>query len=164
MPIEFEVERKGIKHVAWVDEIDGDLIERHWFVHPSVTAYTSYLQRMVYTPSTYDEKIHTVIIERMLGRALLKGEEVDHINRNGLDNRRENLRLATRSQNMANKTVYLTNKLGVKGVYLRNNRYRAQIQVEGRKIMLGTFDTLDEAREAYKQAAVKHFGEFARFE
>ncbi len=86
----------------------------------------------------------------------------DHANGNKLDNRRQNLRLATRAQNVMNTRTSPRNKLGVKGVTFRWNRFIARISVQGRLIEIGRFLTLCEARQAYAEAARKHFGEFAR--
>jgi len=86
---------------------------------------------------------------------------VDHRNGNGLDNRRANLRPATKSQNGANRLIAASNKSGFKGVDLKKGRWRAQIKVVGSKIHLGYFDLAEEAARAYDMAAIEAFGEFA---
>jgi len=93
-------------------------------------------------------------------------EMVDHINLNGLDNRWENLRLATNAENMRNSGRRSTNTTGRKGVHFchMTGRYRAQIWVNYKRIELGRFDTVEEAGAAYEAAAHKHHGEFARTE
>lgn len=92
------------------------------------------------------------------------GFVVDHINRNRLDNRRENLRVASRSQNTANSIKPSTNTSGFKGVHYRKDqgRWRAFIRVNKKGISLGQYSTAEEAAKAYNEAAVKYFGEFAR--
>lgn len=86
----------------------------------------------------------------------------DHINGNGLDNRRKNLRLATISQNAMNRGVHKNNKLGVKGVYLsKSGKYRVIIQKNEKKTHLGYFSTLKEASDAYNSAAKSLFGQYA---
>lgn len=90
---------------------------------------------------------------------------LDHINRDGLDNRPWNLRPATPSQNNANRS----RKPGrfKRGVSYRPGKprpFQAAIQVSGRKFSLGYHATENEAHAAYCKAAVEHFGEFARFE
>lgn len=92
------------------------------------------------------------------------GLQVDHANRNGLDNRRINLRLANQTQNNANSRLTYRNKSGYKGVHWSRQKaaWHAELRVDGRKIHLGFFDTLDQAARTYDEAAVTHFGEFAR--
>lgn len=89
---------------------------------------------------------------------------VDHINGNGLDNRRSNLREATKAQNGQNSGLSTRNKSGFKGVRLiaRTGRWIAEIRPNRKTIYLGTFATPDDAARAYDAAAVEHYGEFAR--
>lgn len=89
---------------------------------------------------------------------------VDHINGNGLDNRRANLRPATPSQNTANARMPSDNTSGFKGVgwFARTGRWRAYITYQGRQKHLGYFDIAEEAALAYDAAARELFGEFAR--
>lgn len=91
------------------------------------------------------------------------GMITDHINRNTLDNRRENLRICTRAENARNTDVYKNNKSGFRGVYwkTREKKYIAQIKVNGEIIRVGRFDSPEEAARAYDEAAVRYFGEFA---
>lgn len=81
-----------------------------------------------------------------------------------LDNRRENLRIATCSQNKANQAAQRNNKSGLKGVSWDRGGWRAYIQVGGKLMLLGKFSDKYEAHAAYCKAADYHFGEFARFE
>lgn len=91
---------------------------------------------------------------------IMGGLNVDHRNRNGLDNRRENLRFATRSQNGFNTKLFKSNKSGAKGVswykWLAVPKWRADIKVNGRKIHLGYFHDKDEAIAARQTAEAKH--------
>ena len=91
---------------------------------------------------------------------------IDHINGDSLDNRIENLRAATQSQNSANKKTPKNNTSGFKGVYYdkTRNRWEASIMVRGKREKLGRYKTPQEAAIAYRDAAVQHFGDFARFD
>jgi hypothetical protein len=87
----------------------------------------------------------------------------DHRNHNTLDNRRDNLRIATRTQQQRNKRKNQKNTSGFKGVYPKNGRYAAQIKAGGKQIYLGTRDTAEAAHELYREAALRLHGEFAHF-
>jgi hypothetical protein len=91
-------------------------------------------------------------------------EEVDHKNGDRADNKRSNLRVATRRQNEANKPRPRHNTSGFKGVsYVKSRgRWRAYISRNNRQLSLGYHDTPEEASAAYFAAAQKLFGEFAR--
>ena len=89
----------------------------------------------------------------------------DHKDGDGLNNQKENLRLATNQQNQYNKkNPNRNNKLGIKGVCWRpvEKKYCAQIQINGKNIHLGYFGVLGDADSAYRKAEKKYFGEFAR--
>lgn len=90
--------------------------------------------------------------------------EIDHRDRNGLNNRWPNLREATPSQNGANKGASSTNRCGVKGATFvkRTGKYQAKIKDKGLSKHLGYFDTAEEANAAYLQAAKRLYGEYAR--
>lgn len=89
--------------------------------------------------------------------------QMDHKDGNSLNNRWLNLRECTRSQNAANSGPQKNNKLGIKGVWRRKRgKFRSGIRVYGKRINLGTFDTLEVAAHAYQRAAKMYFGEFAR--
>jgi hypothetical protein len=90
---------------------------------------------------------------------------IDHRDGDVGNNRWNNLRRATRSQNSANRRRPRNNTSGYKGVYLcRSGRWAAAIQNNGKSKHLGTFASPQEAHAAYVKAARKHHGEFARAE
>jgi hypothetical protein len=91
-----------------------------------------------------------------------KGIEVDHKNRVRLDDRRENLRPATRQQNCTNADRRAHNKSGFRGVFEGEpGKYRVSISVNGKRINLGTFNEKVRAALTYDEAARKYHGEFA---
>lgn len=89
------------------------------------------------------------------------GMDVDHINRDKLDNRPDNLRLATTSQNRANITLQRNNSTGFKGVFLDKGKFRAKIKSNGIQRFLGSYSTAEAAAAAYDSAALAAFGEYA---
>lgn len=104
--------------------------------------------------------------QTMLHHLVLKMEipdEVDHINRNPLDNRRSNLRLATSSQNAFNRSQRPDNTTGYRGVSWHKvvQKWAAKICYCGKQKHLGVFDTPEEAALVYDSAAIELHGEFA---
>lgn len=91
------------------------------------------------------------------------GMEIDHANRDPMDDRIENLRLSDKFTNNANTRVKSTNTSGFKGVdfHKQKRRWRARIRINGTRINLGLFDSPEKAAAAYNAQAKAHFGEFA---
>ena len=89
---------------------------------------------------------------------------IDHIDGNKLNNKIENLRAATASQNRMNSSVSSRNQVGIKGVSKgkKIGTWTSQICVNKKRTHLGTFKTQEEAAIAYQKAAQEFFGEFAR--
>ncbi len=85
-----------------------------------------------------------------------KDEVIDHIDRNPFNNRIENLRLVTTSQNQQNTKVRKDSSTGVKGVtwYKPYNKWVARIKVQKKRILLGYFDSFEEAKEARLRAEI----------
>lgn len=144
--------------VTLVDDDDADLVAgRHW--RAAEIGLCRYVTTSVKKPDGRPTTLymHRLILGSPAGR-------VDHINRDGLDNRRSNLRVATPSQNAANAVGHQAKKSGLpKGVFPRgDDRFQARIGAESTS--LGTFGTVEEAVEAYRVAAIARWGEFARIE
>lgn len=104
----------------------------------------------------------------LLHRLLMPGVcLVDHIDRDGLNNRRSNLRPANRAQNGANRPALLKTESGFKGVFPDVNKgrrtgfWRAQITADDKTIYLGRFHSKEEAAAVYNKAAFDRFGEYA---
>lgn len=109
--------------------------------------------------------MNRVIMERILNRPLELKEQVDHIDNDSLNNRRENLRLATASQNQWNSKRPVNNTSGYKGVQWdkRLRKWYAKCQKEHRQYCAGWFTTREEAYAAYCKLALELHGEFANF-
>jgi hypothetical protein len=91
-------------------------------------------------------------------------KQLDHIDGNPMNNKIENLRPASMSENQRNAKVRANNKSGYKGVYFHKTRksYVAQIRLHGKPVRLGVFANPIDAALAYNVAATELFGEFAR--
>lgn len=141
--------------VAIVDDIDFDSINKFKW-------HTSRYELIWYAVRT-DSKNFKIYMHRQILCAE-KHQQIDHHNGNGLDNRRENLRFCTGTQNQSNRGKQKNNKNKFKCVYWRRDKskYQTVIQINGRRIHLGYFNDEVEAAKVYDEAAKKHFGEFAR--
>lgn len=154
--------------IAIVSPQDSDMSNFRWHglrkgkIINAATKYYAVRNKTIGVKTQYAEYMHRVILARMLGRELVKGEWVDHINGNGLDNRRENLRLSTIAQNAFNKGKHSNNTSGYKGVSWNKfaGRWVAQITIDGKNKYLGYFDTPEEAHAAYCAKAKELHGEF----
>ncbi|MEJ0093319.1 MAG: HNH endonuclease [Methylocella sp.] len=105
---------------------------------------------------------HRLAVFYMTGR--WPEHQVDHWDLNKSNNRWSNLREATNGQNMANTSLRRDSSSSFKGVsrHSDDRKWWARIQVRGRRIYLGCFDTREDAHAAYIAAAAEHFGEYAR--
>lgn len=143
--------KKSKRFVVLLSDCDKDLAEMLWTVIGPGYAWN---HQMGY--------LHRVILSRILERPLEKREETDHINRNHLDNQRENLRLASRSQNAINRELQSNNTSGYRGIWLQcdGKKWGATLKFHGEKKHLGVFPTKEEAAAAYDKAAKEAQGEF----
>lgn len=134
--------------ITLIDAVDLELVKSypwhalkgHHTTYAIVPGKTIYLHRLLLNPSP--------------------AMTVDHINGNGLDNRRKNLRIATRAQNQWHRGPTVKNPLGLKGVRRDGKRFVAGIRANNAYFHLGTFDSPLEAALAYNDAALSHHGPF----
>jgi hypothetical protein len=132
-----------------IDKDDYDLIKNYSWQ----TNSENYVQTTINNKSV---KLHRFLMNPK------ENEYVDHINHNTLDNRKENLRVCTNEENCRNKRTYKNNTSGVKGVtWMKKNQvWIARITYNKKRIHLGCFSTLEEAKKSRQEAEIKYFGEF----
>lgn len=150
----------GYKVELFDDEDEALFLAYNWYIY-STPRHNSF-----YVVTGMRKNYHR--FHRLIMKAQ-KGEIVDHINGNALDNRRANLRITNASGNNKNATKRRNARTSkFKGVHEIKKRkvsgicWLAQIQCNKRKISLGGFLTEIEAAKAYNKAAIKLFGEFAK--
>jgi hypothetical protein len=140
---------------AIVDDDDyEDLVQFKWHIHKDQwNIYASH-----YLPSGRgQESMHRRILNAQ------RGQQVDHINHNGLDNRKENLRFCTNAQNQMNQKKHRNCGSKFRGIYWHkgDRAWRTHIKIEGKQRTIGHFKSELEAARAYDVKAKEAFGEFA---
>lgn len=152
--------RKYPGHVAIIDADDWDAIAPYTW---RVANYRGTFYAMTSIRQS-DGRVLAVGMHRIICAAP-DGSQVDHIDRNPLNNRRANLRVCTAAQNVMNVPYRAHAEIKYKGVTRRKDRrsgrYRACIRVNDKPIHIGYYDTPEDAARAYDDAARLHFGEFA---
>jgi len=145
---------------ALVDDKDFKTMnEVKWYLYSNKKHDCMYAMREV---SLKGKKTNIWMHRLILGAP--RNKSVDHINGNGLDNRRKNLRLATHSQNMKNRKINKNNTSGYKGVCwnVAAKAWVVYIGVNGEKKYEGMFDSKLKAHQAYVTACQKYHGTYAR--
>ena len=142
-----------------VDQDDFDRYSKYtWFINSN-----GYAQRN--EPRCNGRRNMPNMHREVLGLRYGDGSIVDHVNGNKLDNRKENLRICTASENTINTGLSTRNKTGYKGVSFckRAKKFRAQISIDGKVKSLGYYDNPVDAHASYRQVAELIHGEFANF-
>jgi len=147
-------------HEILIDDEDYEKIKDYkWCVHYQHNVNNFYVVRM-----KKDEFgiYRTIFLHRLITNCH-KALVVDHINHNTLDNRKENLRICTRSQNGRNRKISKNKSSKYKGVNFHkgNMKWQAMIRFNDQHKYLGIFENEEDAAKAYNEAAVKYHGEFA---
>lgn len=140
--------------VALVDDKDFEWLKKYkWTLS---APKNSPLQYGIIYPKR-NGKRRMIYLHRIIAGAK-KGEVVDHVDGNGLNNQRTNLRIVTQRQNMLNRK---DQKSKIIGVTKHRDKYWARIRYQGKHISLGLFTDQSEAVEAYKNASKKYYGDKA---
>ena len=155
-------QRKGSKYkgmyVAIVSDEDADLAKLNWAAAKPGSSKT------FYATNVKSPMMHRVVLSRVLGRELTSKDIVDHIDGNGINNCRDNLRLASITESNSNRSRLKNNASGYKGVHWskKSKKWQAVICANKKVTHLGYFDKPEEAYEVYCKAATELHGEFAR--
>lgn len=137
-------------YIVLVDDADLPTVQGAWHVvHKGNGRYYA-IRQLRYTDADGKVRQRRVYLHRLL---LPLSKCVDHINGDGLDNRRQNLRSSDKAQNAKNTTLKSTNSSGARGVSYRKDKrkWRAYIRVHGRQTGLGHYSTKEEAETAWLQ-------------
>lgn len=144
--------------VAIVDDCDSDLAQFNWRVNIVKRTGNYYGVREIWNKGDrYTEHLHRVILERKIGRKLKVYEVTDHIDGNGLNDIRENLRAVTQGINMTNARRRSDNKSGHAGIFWNKAKkgFDVYINKNYKRYRFGRFKSLDEAIKARQEAISK---------
>jgi hypothetical protein len=145
-------------YIAFVDDEDFERVSRYkWHAHK--TRNSIHAKRDTKRPNRKTIFLHNFI----LGNPA-PGMEIDHRDGNGLNCQKDNMRYCTHADNSKNQSKRKNNTSGYKGVFWSRGRKKwcAHITVNYKRIFIGYFDSIEDAANAYGNAALKYFGDFAR--
>lgn len=145
------------KHKTKIDDTDFEQLKFYnWSVKPHCKTF--YAVRADYSTGVYKK----IFLHRQLLGVTDPDVVVDHIDGNGLNNQRSNLRVCDRANNGCNKRTKKRKQSPFKGVgKTKGGKFKARIGVKGKVINLGLFSTAEEAALKYNEAAVLYHGEFS---
>lgn len=131
---------------SFIDDEDFELIEKYKWHYSQGYAYHGRLS------------MHKLLL------GVKHGKMIDHINGNGIDNRKSNLRFCTLKENNRNRIIQINNKSGYKGVVFAKipKKWKAILRTDSKSLSLGYFNNKTDAAKCYDFHARKLFGEFAK--
>lgn len=149
-------------------DIKYALVDDKWFDFLSQWKWQAYFHRYTWyalrcTGSASKGTYRRIYMHREVLGVIPDGKMVDHINKNGLDNQVENLRICTNSENRRNSKLQTNNTTGYKGIILdkRTGTYRVRLNVNGRRHSFGYYSDAKIAAKKYDELARRFYGEFA---
>jgi hypothetical protein len=142
--------------IAIIDDEDWDLIKDYkWFAFKMCNTY--------YAVTNYykEDRSRKLLLMHRLILDAQPGQRIDHKNRNGCDNRKENLRFASVAENAMNKESHTGTSI-YKGVCWDRGKWKSSIATGRKSFHLGRFVSEKEAAKAYDKKAIELFGDFAK--
>ena len=150
-----EIQLANNKGVALVDDEDYDkLIKYKWHLRDIKIMHAG--TKVKIDGKWFEKRMHHFLVN------VPEGFEVDHIDQNGLNNQKSNLRVATHSQNMMNRNSFKGSSSKYKGVSFdkKCNKWRSEVSLNKKHYYLGMFENESDAAMAYNKRALKLHGEY----
>jgi len=157
-----ESKKHGTQTVL-IDEEDWDKVNQHkWYIWGRASRTSFYAITTIPHPGG-SKRGKNLPIHRLITNPPTD-MMIDHINGNGLDNRKENLRICTNAQNLCNQGLNNKNTSGYKGVswFKITKKWRAQISFNNKPVHIGYYKDVEEAARAYDKKALELHGKFAK--
>ena len=153
---------------ALVDDEDYEYLSKwKWHAHKGSSKYTYYAVRTSYDNGKTQVRMHREIVLRYTAN---NKEEIDHVDRDGLNNKKCNLRICSISENNFNRRNWGSLPKGIKlnkSTYKKKNgeikeylKYQARISVNGKSVHLGNYNNLENAIDSYNNASKKYYPEY----